>query len=30
VNDDGIELRGRVQGAVPRGCGLLLAALEMP
>jgi hypothetical protein len=28
VGDDGIEVLGRVQGAVPRGCGLLLAALE--
>jgi hypothetical protein len=28
VGNDGIEVLGRVQGAVPRGCGLLLAALE--
>jgi acyl-protein synthetase LuxE len=28
VGDDGIELMGRVPGAVPRGCGLLLADLE--
>jgi hypothetical protein len=28
VGDDGIELVGRVPGAVPRGCGLLLADLE--
>jgi len=28
VGDDGIELRGRVAGAIPRGCGMLLAALE--
>jgi hypothetical protein len=28
VGEDGIEVLGRVQGAVPRGCGLLLAALE--
>jgi hypothetical protein len=28
VGDDGIEVVGRVRGAVPRGCGLLLAALE--
>jgi hypothetical protein len=28
VGDDGIELAGRVPGAVPRGCGLLLADLE--
>jgi len=28
VGDDGIEILGRVQGAMPRGCGLLLAALE--
>jgi Acyl-protein synthetase, LuxE len=28
VGDDGIEVLGRVQGAIPRGCGLLLAALE--
>jgi Acyl-protein synthetase, LuxE len=28
VGDDGIEVSGRVPGAVPRGCGLLLADLE--
>jgi hypothetical protein len=28
VGDDGIELMGRVPGAMPRGCGLLLADLE--
>lgn len=28
IGDDGIELRGRVAGAMPRGCGLLLADLE--
>lgn len=28
VGDDGIEVTGRVAGAVPRGCGLLLADLE--
>src|SRR5947208_4958605 len=28
VGDDGIEVLGRVAGAVPRGCGLLLADLE--
>jgi hypothetical protein len=28
VEDDGIELMGRVAGAMPRGCGLLLADLE--
>jgi hypothetical protein len=28
VGDDGIELVGRVPGATPRGCGLLLADLE--
>ena len=28
VGDDGIELRGRVAGAMPRGCGLLLAEVE--
>jgi hypothetical protein len=28
VGDDGIEVLGRVPGAVPRGCGLLLADLE--
>lgn len=28
VGNDGIEILGRVQGAMPRGCGLLLAALE--
>jgi hypothetical protein len=28
VDGDGIELRGRVPGAVPRGCGLLLRELE--
>ena len=27
VGDDGIEVLGRVTGAVPRGCGLLLAEL---
>jgi hypothetical protein len=27
AGDDGIEIVGRVAGAVPRGCGLLLAAL---
>lgn len=27
VGDDGIELAGRVAGAMPRGCGLLLADL---
>ena len=27
VGDDGIEVLGRVSGAMPRGCGLLLAAL---
>jgi hypothetical protein len=27
VGDDGIELQGRVAGAPPRGCGLLLAEL---
>lgn len=27
VGDDGIEVVGRVAGAVPRGCGLLLADL---
>lgn len=30
VGDDGIEVTGRVPGAVPRGCGLLLADLERP
>jgi len=30
VGDDGIELRGRVAGAVPRGCSLLLAELASP
>jgi hypothetical protein len=30
VSDDGFELLGRVRGAPPRGCGLLLAALETP
>src|SRR5438034_1213807 len=30
VGDDGIEVLGRVAGAVPRGCGLLLADLEAP
>jgi hypothetical protein len=30
VGDDGIEVVGRVPGAVPRGCGLLLADLERP
>jgi hypothetical protein len=28
VHDDGIEVLGRVPGATPRGCGLLLADLE--
>ena len=28
TGDDGIEVMGRVRGAPPRGCGLLLAALE--
>jgi len=28
IGDDGIEVLGRVPGAVPRGCGLLLAELE--
>ena len=28
VGDDGIEIVGRVAGAVPRGCGMLLAELE--
>lgn len=28
AGDDGIEIVGRVPGAVPRGCGLLLADLE--
>jgi hypothetical protein len=28
VGSDGIEVVGRVAGAAPRGCGLLLAALE--
>jgi len=28
IRDDGIEVLGRVPGAVPRGCGLLLAELE--
>jgi hypothetical protein len=28
IGDDGIEVLGRVRGAVPRGCGLLLAELE--
>jgi hypothetical protein len=28
VGDDGIELLGRVSGAPPRGCGMLLADLE--
>ncbi len=28
VGDDGIDVVGRVPGAVPRGCGLLLADLE--
>ena len=27
VGDDGIEIVGRVAGAMPRGCGLLLAEL---
>src|SRR6266566_1443237 len=30
VGDDGIEVLGRVAGAAPRGCGLLLADLEAP
>ena len=30
VAGDGIEITGRVPGAVPRGCGLLLADLEQP
>jgi hypothetical protein len=30
IGDDGIEVTGRVPGAVPRGCGLLLAELERP
>jgi hypothetical protein len=30
VGGDGIEVVGRVSGAVPRGCGLLLEALEAP
>jgi hypothetical protein len=30
IGDDGIEVLGRVPGAVPRGCGLLLAELEQP
>jgi Acyl-protein synthetase, LuxE len=28
LGDDGIEVTGRVPGAAPRGCGLLLAELE--
>jgi acyl-protein synthetase LuxE len=28
AGDDGIEIVGRAPGAVPRGCGLLLAALD--
>jgi hypothetical protein len=28
IGDDGIELMGRATGAMPRGCGLLLAELE--
>jgi acyl-protein synthetase LuxE len=30
VGDDGIEVAGRVRGATPRGCGMLMAALEAP
>jgi hypothetical protein len=30
LGDDGIEVLGRVPGAMPRGCGLLLADLEQP
>ena len=30
VGDDGIEIVGRVAGAMPRGCGLLLAELAPP
>jgi hypothetical protein len=30
VGDDGIEVQGRVTGAMPRGCGLLLADLGSP
>lgn len=30
VGDDGIEVVGRVVGAVPRGCGMLLADLGAP
>ena len=30
VDGDGIEVLGRVPGAMPRGCGLLLADLEQP
>src|SRR5881392_2644489 len=30
VGDDGIEVLGRVAGAAPRGCGLLLTDLEAP
>ena len=30
VGDDGIEILGRVEGAVPRGCGSLLADLREP
>jgi hypothetical protein len=30
VGDDGIEVQGRVAGAMPRGCGLLLADLGSP
>ncbi len=30
ADEDGIELLGRVAGAVPRGCGLLLADLDAP
>jgi len=30
VGDDGIEVLGRIPGAMARGCGLLLAELEQP
>jgi hypothetical protein len=30
VGEDGIELLGRTPGALPRGCGLLLADLPDP
>jgi hypothetical protein len=30
AGEDGIELLGRVAGAVPRGCGMLLADLDAP